>query len=416
MRVCLVSYEYPPETADGGIGTQTWNKAHGLTKLGHQVAVLSCSGRGSDLPLRSSDESGVLVHRMRRPGEDPGARMALYGPIPFMLGYTWSVLESLHRLRAETSFDLINFPEYGAEGLAFLANRTEHNWVPAIVQLHAPLAMLAERIGWPDRESTHYRAAAVLEGESIRLADGWMASSANIADWVTGFYGIPRSRIEVVHCGVDCDLFRPAEERAAAGARPTVLFVGNIAASKGIDTVFRAVLRLRERFPGILLRVVGKENELKRRLATEAERVGASHHVEWVPFVKERAAIAALYREGDVFAATADNENGVANVYVEAMASGCPIVAGNNGGTPEAVDDGVSGLLVPPNDVEATVSALARLLENDELRRQMGTQARRRAVDYFAQDRYIQRVLSAYGHAIEQSRDKVARLSAEGAP
>ena len=61
MRVCLVSYEYPPETADGGIGTQTWNKAHGLTRLGHDVEVLTCVSRGA----RSTS---VHVGRIGNPG------------------------------------------------------------------------------------------------------------------------------------------------------------------------------------------------------------------------------------------------------------------------------------------------------------------------------------------------------------
>ena len=58
MHICLVSHEYPPETADGGIGTQTWNKAHGLSRLGHSVEVLSCSASPLDEAMRTADESG----------------------------------------------------------------------------------------------------------------------------------------------------------------------------------------------------------------------------------------------------------------------------------------------------------------------------------------------------------------------
>ena len=71
MNICLVSQEYPPETARGGIGTQTWNKARSLSRLGHAVHVLTCaSAEGSD--LRSESCSGVMVHRMQPPDQGPG--------------------------------------------------------------------------------------------------------------------------------------------------------------------------------------------------------------------------------------------------------------------------------------------------------------------------------------------------------
>src|SRR5882724_8091119 len=70
MNICLVSQEYPPETARGGIGTQTWNKARSLSRLGHTVHVLTCaSAEGPD--LRSESCSGVMVHRCNRQTRGP---------------------------------------------------------------------------------------------------------------------------------------------------------------------------------------------------------------------------------------------------------------------------------------------------------------------------------------------------------
>src|SRR5262249_14283225 len=154
-----VSHEYPPETADGGIGTQTWNKAHGLTALGHNVEVVSCAGGPTSQAVRTSDESGIKVHRLRPPGEHPSYPLPVIDQAAYLIGYSWAVLRTLHRLNEEHTFDLVNFPEYGADGFAFQLNRSVSNWVPVIVQLHAPLAMLAERMGWPDKESNFYRTA-----------------------------------------------------------------------------------------------------------------------------------------------------------------------------------------------------------------------------------------------------------------
>jgi glycosyltransferase involved in cell wall biosynthesis len=144
-------------------------------------------------------------------------------------------------------------------------------------------------------------------------------------------------------------------------------------------------------------------------LRSRVAREGLAGHVEFVGFVKDRAQLPAFYQQADVFASPADHEVGVANVYVEAMACGCPVVASTTGGAPEAVLNGETGLLVPPRDVGAMMVAIDRILGNAELRRRLGKGGRRRAEAYFAADKYIGRVLAAYEKTIARSRDKLVR-------
>jgi glycosyltransferase involved in cell wall biosynthesis len=98
----------------------------------------------------------------------------------------------------------------------------------------------------------------------------------------------------------------------------------------------------------------------------------------------------------------------VANVYIEAMASGCPVVASKTGGAPEAVADGESGLLVPPRDVDATATALDRIIGDSDLHRRMSTTARAEVERYFAVERYTDRVLVTYARAMERSEERRA--------
>ena len=401
MRICLVSQEYPPETARGGIGTQTWNKAHTLTRLGHTVHVLSCAaGSGPDPTTRTAN--GVTVHRI----QPPGAEFAVYTQPAYWLGYAWAALRHLSRLLPSAPFDVVDFAEYGAEGFAYLLDRTPWNWTPVVVQLHGPLALLAERIGWPERGSDLHRIGAMMEEFCIQRADALMACSANIADYAAANCGVPREEIAVVHCGVDAEDFRPADGAAAAAERPTVLFVGNLAANKGVVTVVEAVLRLRERHPDIRLQLLGKaDDDFAADLRARLRRAGAAATVEFRGFVA-REALPAYYRAARVFCSPSQHEGGVANVYLEAMACGCPVIASTSGGAVEAVSHGATGLLVPPGDVAATAAALDRVLADGELRRRMSLAARRRVEEYFAMDRYIERVLAVYRRAIERSREK----------
>ena len=93
-----------------------------------------------------------------------------------------------------------------------------------------------------------------------------------------------------------------------------------------------------------------------------AQSAGAENNLQLIPYVQEREHVVELFQQADVFASPADHENGVANVYVEAMACGCPVIAGNTGGAPEAVVDGETGVLVAPRDIDATCAALDQIL------------------------------------------------------
>jgi glycosyltransferase involved in cell wall biosynthesis len=407
MHICLVSQEYPPETARGGIGTQTWNKARALAGLGHIVQVLSCSaGLGPD--LRTETDAGITIHRMRPPGVD----FPVYQTPTYWLGYTWAVLAQLHRLMEVNRFDVIDFPEYGAEGFAYQLDRTPWNWVPVVVQLHAPLAMFVGHIGWPERGSDFHRLGTMMEEISIKRADALMACSANIANLTANYYGVPLGAIDVVHCGVDAAAFQPGPGGEADGRRPTVLFVGNIVANKGVEVVVEAVLRLRSTYPAIRCQVLGGGTALVEELRTRIQQERADANFEFPGFI-DRTGLPAYYRAADVFCSPAQYEGGVANVYIEAMACGCPVVASTAGGAPEAVSDGQTGFLVPPNDVGAVVRALDRLLGDAPLRGGMGRAARQRVDDYFAMDKYILRVLAVYEKAIARSHHTLEQMKAE---
>ena len=409
MKICLVSEEYPPDTARGGIGTQTWNKAHWLARLGHTVHVLS-SSKNPQADLKTETADGIMVHRMPPPGEETGAEFSVYNSVTYAVGYTWIALRHLRALTRTVQFDVIDFPEYGAEGFAYQLDRTSWNWLPIVVQLHAPLALLAQYMSWPAKDSDLFRTGTFMEGLSIEKADALMACSSNIADFTAGYYGIERERIDVVHCGVDAEAFRPGGPQNRSENHPTVLFVGNIAANKGIETAFAAVLQLRSKYPNIRFQILGAGDDgLQEDLQRWAHSVGIGANIEFHGFV-ERSNLPDFYRRADVFCSPASYEGGVANVYLEAMACGCPVVASFAGGAPEAVTDGESGRLVPPGDRDAVAAALDQILSNRVLAGQMGEAARRRVAEYFAMDKYILRVLRNYERAIETSRKKLDLL------
>jgi hypothetical protein len=124
MRICLVSQEYPPESGHGGIATQTYLKATGLSGLGHDVVVVSHSPDGTPTDVR---RDGVRVVRVAGPDE----RMSVRSEPLRWIEWSGDVARAIDRLHAEVGFDLVDVPEFAGEGFEYALNRAE--WDPALV-------------------------------------------------------------------------------------------------------------------------------------------------------------------------------------------------------------------------------------------------------------------------------------------
>jgi phosphatidyl-myo-inositol dimannoside synthase len=215
--------------------------------------------------------------------------------------------------------------------------------------------------------------------------------------------------ITVVPCGVDPERFRPldAAERTAARAHfgipddaEVIVSVSRLVPRKGFDTAIRAVARLGRIRPDLLLVIAGggRDDERLRRLAAELDAP-----VQFLGRVPH-ADLPALYGCGDVFAMLCRNrwggleQEGFGIVFVEAAACGVAQVAGDSGGAAEAVADGETGIVIhDPENVQAVADAFATLLDDDELRRQMGERSRRRAVEEFSYDVLARRLGATLG-------------------
>lgn len=224
-----------------------------------------------------------------------------------------------------------------------------------------------------------------LDNATARLSDSIVAVSDATRTSLLR-QGYPRSRVLTVHNGIDAA--EPVEPvRLAAGQ--IVLEVARLAAVKGQSELIRALSGLDA--TGVF---VGQDLEqggsFRAALEAEAALVGAS-----AIFAGYRTDAAALIEGCDVFCLPSRAE-GLPLVLLEAMSRGKPVVATAVGGTPELVDDGKTGLLVPPGDVEALRTALRRLLDDPQLARELGAAASRRVREAFSADAATAQVLGLY--------------------
>jgi glycosyltransferase involved in cell wall biosynthesis len=135
------------------------------------------------------------------------------------------------------------------------------------------------------------------------------------------------------------------------------------------------------------------EGDLRPALVRQIKRLGLEHHVRLVGF---RPDILALLKGLDLFVMSSITE-GLGTSILDAMAASKAVVATTAGGMPEAVEDGVTGLLVPPHNAPALAEAILRLLRDAPLRRRMGEAGLARVRAQFSVDRMIDETLAVYG-------------------
>jgi phosphatidylinositol alpha-1,6-mannosyltransferase len=201
--------------------------------------------------------------------------------------------------------------------------------------------------------------------------------------------------VRVVHLGTTPSRFHPdadpepARRKYGLDGGPWLLTVARLDHHKGIDTVIRALPAVRAAVPAARYAVagIGSRRETLERLVAE---LGLGDAVRLLGFVPDED-LPSLYRAADVFVLASHRFDllveGFGISVVEASASGLPVIGSRSGGIPEAVREGVTGLIVEPEDPGAVATAAIRLLGDESLRRRMGHAGRAAVEEYYNWDR-----------------------------
>ncbi|MER5717884.1 glycogen synthase [Streptomyces sp. NPDC002132] len=399
MRVGLLTREYPPDVY-GGAGVHVEFLARELREL--VDLDVHCWGEGS------AKDKAAGVRRHRPWSALDGANDALR---------TFSV--DLAMAAALEGRELVHSHTWYANLAGHLAQQL--HGVPHVVTAHSlePLRpWKAEQLGGG------YALSGWAERTAVEAADAVIAVSGAMRDDILGCYpALDPERVHVVHNGIDTALYRPDNGTDALSRigldpdRPFVLFVGRITRQKGVPHLLRAARRIDPAAQVVLCAGAPDTPEIDREFRELFEELSRSRDgVHWIPRMLPRPDVIQLLTHAAVFVCPSVYEPlGIVNL--EAMACGTPVVASRVGGIPEVVEDGVTGVLVPPDGVDAVhgaadggasfeaglVAALDAVLGDPGRARRMGEAGRVRAVEQFGWDAVARRTVRLYEEILKQS-------------
>jgi glycogen synthase len=383
MKALMLTREYPPHVY-GGAGVVVDQLTQALSK--RMAVEVRCFG------AREPSGAGVTVR-----GYTPWERLKADTDGPLFAPALETLSIGLAMARDPVDADVAHAHTWYADMAGYWI-RALHR-IPLVVTLHS---MEPLRPWKADQLGSGYLLSSWIERIAVEGADRVIAVSAKMREDILAHFSADPAKVVVIHNGIDPDRFRRTEARNhldRLGVRePYVLFVGRITDQKGIFHLLEAAPKLPPGVQVVLCASAPDTPEIEERLRT---RVTEHPNVKWIFEMVAHDAITQLYSHAAVFACPSVYEPfGIINL--EAMACETPVVASAVGGILEVVEDGETGVLVPPARADALAEALVRVLNDPARARAMGRAGRTRVEDKFSWAGVAARTQEVYAEAIDE--------------
>jgi glycosyltransferase involved in cell wall biosynthesis len=288
------------------------------------------------------------------------------------------------------------------------------NFIPSL-RASAPHAKIVFHAH--DHRLAHYEVSRTRK--LLDSANSILACSRFVAEAIAGLFPALAERCRHVYNGVDHRFFEAVHTKVKSGGR--ILYVGRLSPEKGVHILLQAFGVIAARHPEATLEIVGPDDvaplefvdPFKDDSKFDALRPFYSKPASYHQYLQKQipshlakrvhfrgplpnASLPDVYRQADLFVFPSIWDEPFGMPVVEAMASGLPVIATHVGAFPETIHDGKSGLLVERGNADALARALERLLGNPQLRRDMGTAGRSRALIEFNWDHIAERLREHY--------------------
>jgi phosphatidylinositol alpha-1,6-mannosyltransferase len=356
MRLLFITQDFPPDI--GGIQTYASEIAPRLASWTKDFVVVAPKRPKSD---QIDAQFTFAVHRL------------LARPDLLVLPATVALPRIARRTRADVAFHA----QWQTVPASLFARKLTGYPKKIVVAAHGRELLFNPYEAEPFH-GTYERARR----NTMRRVDRFVAVSRYTASLLEDLHVQPE-RIEVVNSGTDPAYFRPLDagelkNRLQLEGQRVLLTVARLVERKGVDTTLRALPRVIASVPDLTYLIVGQGPD-QSRLEMLAKELGVSANVRFVGRVPY-AELPLYYNACDAFVMPSRNEppdvEGFGVVFLEANACNKPVIGAYSGGIPDAIIEGETGLLVPPNDPDALATAILKLVGNQEYAKRLGEQGR----------------------------------------
>lgn len=404
MKIAFITYEYPPDTGKGGIGTYTRQMAMLLLSAGIEVHVFG----GSHTREQIEVDEGIYLHRV-----------FCVSPHDFRN----KVMPVFRKEHEKSPFDLIESAEIHANALEI---KKAYPLIKLIVRLHAPDCLVEslkkryvplqsklrytlgaiKRGYWDAGYWRKYKPEADLDYQFTVMADIVTAPSSSMKNWVVKNWKIKQDKIHVIS-----NPFQPADALLKLPINEsfdhkTVIFFGRLNVLKGLVNATKVMKNVLARHPDWKFKVIGDDGAgpdpagismrtwIKDQLHQFSDRVffydGVSY--DQLPSMLKDGEIVILPSLFESFSYTC----------TEAMAAGKAVVGSNRGGMNDLIEDGKTGLLIDPENMNQLFDAVCFLIENQTACIKMAKRARTEIKSYNRNEHVIEESLKVYHSLVNE--------------
>ncbi|XGV97100.1 MAG: glycosyltransferase family 4 protein [Leptolyngbya sp. BL-A-14] len=416
MKIAFISYEYPPDTATGGIATYVYQVARMMQQRGHHVEVFTSSPHREGVMI----EDGVVVHRILYTTNTDRRDFATYAGKVFA------------QRHATIGFDVVEGPENDAHARGAIALVPD---MPLVVKLHTPYFMVLELNYVPPSRNMKLRRMmgalrrgqlpkpfAVQEPYDPQLdperihtldADEITTPSQALGDRLIETWGLPPEK--VIHLP---NPYIPTTELLTISPQTqtqTVSFLGRLEVRKGVLNLAKAIPLILQKHPQVTFQFVGEvcpsptnpNVTMQQYLTRQLWRYRRSLKFTGAIPLQQ---IPSYLAQTDICVFPSRWEN-FPNVCLEAMAAARGIVGSHAGGMTQMLDDGKAGHLISPQKPEQIAAAVIDLLNNPTRRIEMGELARERVLSEYNLDRIGSLQEASYERAIARRQAAGSRTA-----
>lgn len=374
MRILFLNYEYPP--LGGGAGNATAYLLKEFAKVPDLKVELITSAIDKKYQLEKVG-TNIRIHRLPIGKNQKNLHFQSQKDL---LVYFWKALIFSRKLLKNEYFDLtLAFFSVPCGFLAWLLKKQFK--MPYVVSLRG-----ADVPGYSERFTLLYKILTPLIEKIWQEAASVIANSQGLKDLARKTN--PAQKIEIIPNGIDTQQFRPSlydfgGEASKMGLNPPksftdfqILCITRITPRKGVRYLIEAFHQLSKKYSNLNLQIVGEGNE-KANLEKLVKELGMEKQVNFVGLVPHEK-LPAYYQSAGVYVLPSLNE-GMSNSMLEALAAGLPLLATDTGGTEELITDGVNGFVLKMKNAEDIAEKLEILINDEELRKKMGAESRRKA-------------------------------------